>query len=94
MTAINRGANKFYVGEDIKDPLAEITFVENGGGKIVVDHTFVSGDLRGKGMGGELLGEVVKYAREKNKKVLPLCPYAKGKMEKTPEFHDVLIEQK
>ncbi|MFC3041271.1 GNAT family N-acetyltransferase [Virgibacillus xinjiangensis] len=94
MTQINKGENKFYVGDDIRDPLAEITFIQNGGGKLVIDHTFVSGELRGQGIAGQLVGKVVELAREKDRKVLPLCPYAKSKMEKTPEFYDVLIEQK
>ncbi|GAB3042869.1 GNAT family N-acetyltransferase [Virgibacillus ainsalahensis] len=94
MTTINKGENKFYVGDDIKDPLAEITFVQNGGGKLIIDHTYVSDELRGQGIAGKLVEKVVVHAREKDRKVLPLCPYAKSKMEKTPEFHDVLIEQK
>ncbi|WP_067725290.1 GNAT family N-acetyltransferase [Oceanobacillus damuensis] len=90
MTIINKGANKFYVGDNIKNPLAEITFVESGEKRIVIDHTYVSNDLRGQGIAGRLVENVVHYAREAGKKILPLCPYAKEKIEKNEEYHDVL----
>ncbi|WP_339229208.1 GNAT family N-acetyltransferase [Oceanobacillus sp. FSL K6-2867] len=90
MTTINKGENKFYVGDNIKEPLAEITFIQIGDTKIVIDHTYVSDELRGQGIAGELVEQVVLFAREKNRKITPLCPYAKNKIEKTPEFRDVL----
>jgi len=92
MPNIEKGENKFYIGDDIKEPLAELTFVESGENRIVVDHTYVSEELRGQGIAGKLVDEVVSYAREKNKKIIPLCPYAKEKIEKTQEYHDVLGE--
>ncbi|MBP2078740.1 GNAT family N-acetyltransferase [Oceanobacillus polygoni] len=90
MTTINKGENKFYVGDNIKEPLAEITFIQIGDAKIVIDHTYVSDELRGQGIAGELVEKVVLFAREKNRKITPLCPYAKKKIENTPEFCDVL----
>lgn len=90
MTTINKGANKFYVGENIQNPLAEITFVESGKARLVIDHTYVSSDLRGQGVAGQLVDNVVQYAREEGKKILPLCPYAKDKIEKNEDYHDVL----
>ncbi|WP_370642435.1 GNAT family N-acetyltransferase [Virgibacillus salidurans] len=74
MATINKGENKFYVGDDIKDPLAEITFIENGDNRLVIDHTYVSDELRGQGIAGELVEKVVMRAREKGKK---LCHYVR-----------------
>ncbi|WP_249872622.1 GNAT family N-acetyltransferase [Oceanobacillus saliphilus] len=90
MATINKGENKFYVGDNIRNPLAEITFVESGEERLVIDHTYVSNDLRGQGIAGQLVENVVLYAREQGKKILPLCPYAKDKIEKNEEYHDVL----
>lgn len=39
---------------------------------------------------GQLVDNVVQYAREEGKKILPLCPYAKDKIEKNEDYHDVL----
>lgn len=90
MTTIKKGNNKFYVGEDEQNPLGEITFEPSGDNVLVVDHTYVSDELRGQGVAGNLVDKVVTYAREEGKKINPTCSYAKDKMEKTPEYHDVL----
>jgi len=34
----------------------------------------------------------VKYARENNLKIIPLCSFAKKIIDKTPDFRDVLAE--
>jgi predicted GNAT family acetyltransferase len=90
MTTINKGENKFYIGDDIRNPIAEMTFVQSGNSRIVIDHTYVSEDLRGQGIAGELLEQVVLFAREEEKKILPLCPYAKQKLEGNSAYMDVL----
>ncbi|MBP1970660.1 putative GNAT family acetyltransferase [Virgibacillus natechei] len=90
MATINKGENKFYVGDSIKDPMAEITFVQNGDNRLIIDHTYVSDELRGQGIAGDLVEKVVLFAREKGKKVMPLCPYAKDKIKKTPAYQDVV----
>lgn len=89
MLEIKKGENKFYIGEDIKEPIAEITFVQSGENRMVVDHTYVSDELRGQGVAGKLVEKVVTYARENGKKIIPQCPYVKSKLEKTPAYHDV-----
>lgn len=93
MTTIKQGDNKFYIGDDEQNPLGEITFKLPGDNLMVVDHTYVSDDLRGQGIAGKLVGKVVEYAREQGKKINPTCSYAKKKMENTPEYQDVLAEK-
>lgn len=90
MTDIKKGENKFFVGDNEAEPLAEITFVPTGDTKLVIEHTVVSEELAGQGVAGKLVEKVVGYAREEGKKVIPECSYAKRKIEKTPEFQDVL----
>jgi len=92
MTSIKKAENKFYVGDDVKEPLAEITFIQSGKSLIVIDHTYVSDELRGQGIAGKLLEQVVLFARENNKKIKPLCTFAKQRMEETRAYHDVLAE--
>lgn len=43
---------------------------------IIIDHTEVEPEYNGKGIGKKLLCKIVEMAREKNLKILPLCPYA------------------
>ena len=47
-----------------------------GPDKIIIDHTEVDQTLKGKGAAYKLVEASVKYAREKNLKIMPLCPFA------------------
>lgn len=93
MATIHKGETKFYVGEDIKDPEAEITFVQSGSNRLVIDHTYVAKELRSQGIAQQLLEQVVLYAREHDKYIIPLCPFAKKQMQKNEAYHDVLQKQ-
>ena len=70
--------------------LAEMTYSVAGDGMVIIQHTDVDGSLRGTGAGKKLLTALVDWARAEQKKVIPLCPFAKSVFEKTPEFQDVL----
>lgn len=69
---------------------AKMTFVFAGPDKIIIDHTEVNEGNNGKGYGKKMVTKAVEYAREKNIKIIPLCPFAKKVFDKTPEFRDVL----
>lgn len=89
---IVKGENKFYIGEDEQDPIAEITYKVASANVIIVDHTYVSDELRGQGIAGELVKVITDFAREKELKIVPKCPYVKTKMEDTPAYHDLIAE--
>lgn len=52
---------------------------------LTVFHTEVSPKLQGKGVAGQLLDEMVRYAREHNKKVIPLCAYVRAQFTRHKE---------
>lgn len=83
----NKGA--FYVQQD-DHLLAEMTYVWAGNDKIIIDHTDVSESLKGQGVGKQLVGKAVEFAREKQIKIVPLCPFAKSVFDKTENYRDVL----
>lgn len=83
----NKGA--FFLGEQAAK-LAEMTYSKAGETMIIIDHTEVSDELRGKGAGKTLVLEAVDFARKHKIKILPLCPFAKSVFDKTPEISDVL----
>lgn len=60
-------------------------------GKVVIKHTEVDTSLEGQGIGKGLLQEVAAFAREKNFKILPICPFAKNVMYKYPEQYKDLL---
>jgi len=69
---------------------AKMTFVFAGTDKIIIDHTEVNEGNNGKGYGKMMVAKAVEFAREKNIKIIPLCPFAKKVFDKTPEYKDVL----
>lgn len=85
----NGSKGAFYVEVDGRQ-LAEMTYVWAGATRIIVDHTEVSDELRGMGVGKQLVAAAVDFAREKGIIIMPLCPFAKSVFERVPEFRDVL----
>jgi uncharacterized protein len=80
----------FYVEEN-GIVLAEMTYSMTGANLMIIDHTEVSDELRGKNVGYQLVHTVVEYARANHIKILPLCPFAKSVFDKkVAEFADVL----
>lgn len=67
-----------------------VTFTKAGESLLIIDHTFVDESMKGQKLGKKLVSEVVEVAREQEKKIVPLCPFAKAEFEKTPEYADVL----
>lgn len=86
---LNGSKGYFYVSVDGKQA-GKMTFVFAGNDKIIIDHTEVNPENNGKGYGKKMVAKAVDYAREKNIKIIPLCPFAKKVFDKTPEFRDVL----
>ena len=86
---LNGSKGYFYVSVDGKQE-GKMTFVFAGNDKIIIDHTEVNPGNNGNGYGKKMVDKAVEYAREKNIKIIPLCPFAKKVFDKTPEFRDVL----
>lgn len=80
----------FYVEENGKR-LAEMTCSLTGNDLMIIDHTEVSDQLRGKNAGYQLVSAAVEHARADSIKILPLCPFANSVFKrKSTEFGDVL----
>lgn len=82
-------SNGSFFIDDHGELLAIMTF-SKAGERIIIDHTEVSGALRGKNIGKQLVAAAVEHARKSNLKILPLCPYAKSVFEKVRQYQDVL----
>ena len=70
--------------------LGELTYVRSGENVLTLDHTYVSGALRGQGMARRLVQGAVEWARETNAKIIPSCSYARRTIEREPAWRDVL----
>lgn len=90
MLEVKRGNNRLYIGDSEDKPLAVMTFVPKGNQLYVVDHTYVSEELRGKGIAKLLLRKMVAMVRKEGKKIIPVCSYVKKQLEQNQEYYDVL----
>jgi len=82
---------EFYVEIDGQQK-ASMTYTHAGPTKIIIDHTEVSEDLKGQGVGYKLVEASVEYMRANGLKVIPLCPFASAVFKKKGEaYADVLF---
>lgn len=84
------GKNGAFYIEQEGEWVAEMTYQREGVRKIVIDHTAVSKELKGKGIGRSLVEAAVKFARGKNLLIKPTCPFVKKVLESSEEYEDVL----
>lgn len=68
--------------------LAEITWTLLAD-VMVMDHTYVSEDLRGQGVAKQLLDRAAEYAREKGNKMEAVCSYVVTAFNRYKEYDDV-----
>jgi predicted GNAT family acetyltransferase len=86
----NRG---IYYIEDEGNVLAEIIYSNANNDKLlIIEHTEVDDELRGKNVGFELVHRLVEHARMHGQKIAPICPFAKAIIDKKPDFQDILAE--
>lgn len=67
-----------------------MTYTWAGEERFIIDHTEVEEAYNGKGVGKEMLVNAVEFARQNNKKIIPLCPFAKATFQKNKDLQDVL----
>ena len=76
----------FFIEQDGKR-IAELTYRASGEDAIV-DHTWVDPTMRGGGDARRLVDAVVAWAREGNRKIVPVCSYVRA-VTRGKEFDDV-----
>jgi len=87
----DNGRGSFFMDEDGKR-VAEMV-ISVLGNNLTVYHTEVSETLQGKGVSTQLLEAMVKYVRDNNLKVIPLCPYVSVQFKRHPEKYTDIWNQ-
>jgi len=64
--------------------VAELEYRRNGN-RLVLIHTEVPTELEGRGLGGRLVTAAVERARRDSMTIVPLCPFARGWLERHPD---------
>lgn len=67
-----------------------MTYSRAGDQLIIIDHTDVNEEYKGKGVGLKLVTAAVENAREDGFNIIPLCPFAKSVFDKDAGLRDVL----
>ncbi|MGV6944077.1 GNAT family N-acetyltransferase [Sphingobacterium kyonggiense] len=84
----NKGS---FITEEEGKQIGIMTYSQAGPGKIIIDHTEVDPDEKGKGIGHLLLNKAVEHARANDVKIMPLCPFAKASFDRDVNIRDVLF---
>ena len=69
---------------DFGGSVAELLYRQNGN-RLVLIHTEVPEQLEGHGIGGALVTAAIDRAVRDGMTVVPLCPFARGWLERHPE---------
>jgi predicted GNAT family acetyltransferase len=84
------GPSKGRYAATLDGHAAELTYSRLGDATIILDHTGVPDALRGRNVGRALVARAVADARAEGRRIVPLCPFAKALIARTPDWHDVL----
>lgn len=85
-----KDAKGFAMALDNGTKAGAMTYSVAGQHLIIIDHTVVEPEHNGKNVGKQMLYKIVDMAREKNIKIIPLCPFAAAMFKKTQDIQDVL----
>lgn len=86
----NAGSKGMFYVEYEDEVAAEMIYTMPSENIILIEHTEVGEELRGKNIGYELVHAAVEYARHHALKVCVTCTFAQKVFSKKPEWKDVL----
>jgi uncharacterized protein len=86
-TSGNRGRYSRTLGDGSE---AEMTFVEDRPGVVVILHTYTPPKHRGGGIAAALVKKAVEDFRAGKKKVVPACWFARQQFDAHPDWADLL----
>lgn len=89
----NTRTEGYFVAKDGDKELGRMYYSWAGIDKFIINHTEVKPEARGTGAGNFLVESAVKYARDNNFKIVPLCPFANAMFKRHKnEWKDVVFD--
>lgn len=85
----DNGKNGVFLAVEDGIQLGEMTYIWDSENTIVIDHTGVPPQYEGQGIGRSLFMKAVEFAREKNIKIEPVCPFVVTLAQRIPNVKDV-----
>ena len=89
MVRHNPAENRFEVEVDGRLSVADY---ELRGTEMIMTHTFVPPELRGRGIAAKLVRSALEHARSERLKVVPACSYVDVYFKRHPEFRPLLAD--
>lgn len=90
ITQEDDGTRGGFVAERDGRTLGEMDYSRPQADLMIIEHTEVSGEARGLGVGRMMLDAAVAWARREHAHIMPLCPYARSVFAKDASIRDVL----
>lgn len=87
---IEKGPEGLFVAKENGIEAGRIYYSWSPNGALIINHTEVHPEFKGKDVGKKLVFYVVECARRNNITIVPVCRYAKAVFDRTPEIRDVL----
>lgn len=84
---VNSAANQFEF--HIHGEVAKVMYSVRGN-IVYLNYALVPAKMRGKGIGGLMMEEVLSYAKENQLKVIPICSYTVRYIEMHPKWKTLL----
>lgn len=82
--------NRFEAISDNK-VIGLIDYSPTKDGKVIIaTHTEISTEYEGKGIAGSITKAFLDYLQQEKLRVLPICSYTKGYIDRHPEYHNLL----
>lgn len=86
-------ANRIYLTDGEDNIIAELNFPNVKEQVVEANRTFVDASLRGQGVAGKLMDELVAFLEESNQKLIPTCSYAVKWLQDRPEYSHLVVTQ-
>lgn len=88
METIHEQKNKFYMGINEEEPIGLLNYHIEGE-LFIIEHVYVTRELRGQELGVKLVAKAVAFARENKMKIIAYCSYAEKVLTENQDYRDV-----
>jgi predicted GNAT family acetyltransferase len=89
----NRGQSRFEITVD-GEVAGNASYQRSSKGEIAFMHTEIGDEYEGQGLGGKLVSEALRQAREEDLMVLPFCPFVRSYIAKHSDYIDLVPEDR
>ena len=76
----------------VGDLTPKIEYIKHKNGEIYLTHTEVPSALEGKGIGSQLVEQALKDIERQGLRLVPLCPFVAGYIQKHPDWKRIVMQ--